>query len=161
MNKNLISPGCYDGSLYFMDALCGRLLATYKTNGPIKCSPVICPRSNRCWFGSHDHFLYSVLFDIVSERVETYFSVNLGALVSASPVFLEDLVIVCSTAGTTYAFREDEMAWSQTIDGKPIFSTPAVIPHEKIVIVASVSGTLFALNYEGDVVSRNFSHHVF
>ncbi|RKP27367.1 quinon protein alcohol dehydrogenase-like superfamily [Syncephalis pseudoplumigaleata] len=56
----LWNVGCYDGRLYVMEALTGRLINRFTTGAMIKSSPCVDPLSGRVWFGSYDGHLYCV-----------------------------------------------------------------------------------------------------
>lgn len=68
--------GCYDGQLYILDADNGTLhwkfipspdtslFSRESTSDPVKSSPCVDPASGLIWFGSHDHHIYAVDFQV-------------------------------------------------------------------------------------------------
>ena len=56
----MFNLGCYDGKVYTLEASSGRVMWTFATGGPVKCSPTVHPETGVIFVGSHDHCLYAL-----------------------------------------------------------------------------------------------------
>ena len=57
--------GCYDGKLYKLDRQSGSIDWTFDTQGQVKCSPEVDPKSGIVFIGSHSHAVYALDIEVI------------------------------------------------------------------------------------------------
>ena len=132
------------------ERLTGALVWAPRTDGPIKSSPAVDPRTERVWVGSHDHFLYS--FDVTNRQRACAVHCGGGACFSSPRVSREPHVIYTSTlSGVVTALDpyEHSIIWRQRCP-KAVFTSPLVFSGG--VLCACVDGTAYTFSHQGDAL---------
>lgn len=153
-----IAVGCYDGFVYFIDAILGTVKWKYQTGGEVRSTPCVDPETGYFWVGSYDGYLYCL--DLQRETCVRKFEV--GSFILSSPVIdsQRKRVYVGSHSNAFFAFStspshalelEAEALWKFNT-GAPIFSTPAVDPTSGNVLFGCCDKKLYCLSPEGKLV---------
>ncbi len=122
---------------------------TFKTEGEIKSSAVIC--NNRVIIGSTDGYLYAL-----SRAGDLLWKFNTGNVVEAPPLIVEGAVVVGNLSGTVYALdaASGELQWQFETQGQINGSVSRVsLNTQTYVLVASYDHHLYCINLsDGELV---------
>lgn len=141
---SLVFVGCYDGCLYCLDGMDGRIRWKFPTGDAVKSSPT-CTDQGTVIFGSHDRTLYCLKTEDGSLVWSSNFS---SGSVFASPAWnaTTDGIVAASLDGTCALLSAStgKVLWTVRL-AKPIFSSPAWMGDE-CCIAASVDGLVHCLS---------------
>jgi len=160
---NKVLVGSEDGKLYALDASTGETVWTFPVRGHIGqiwSTPVVDEEQGRVYFGSMDHFVYSVRLS--DGQLDWQFET--GGAVSGTPLLVDGLVVVGSFDRFIYAldpgnsgqpswkFRAENWFWASPVyDGSTIF---AAALDGKVYALSPASGHLkWDFDLESPVVS--------
>ena len=149
-----IVVGCYDGSIYALDAELGIVEYVVRTGDQVKCSPRA-DEHGAVYCGSHDGCLYKITAAQLGGKWEyEHVSVKVDSKPILASVLIQDrTVIVCTLSGRVTALTDDlETTWKVELR-VPIFSSPT--RDRDHVTVALVTGSILQLrSSDGELLRR-------
>lgn len=149
----LVLIGCYDHHLYAFDAFNGKLLSSFKSTGPIKCTPIFDSTTRNVWFGCHGNTLYCL--DYSEDNPMVVFKMEFGASIFSSCSLSATHVVACAISGEMVSICKEtfKLSWDRgfypSLTKKPIFSTPLIFSTS--IIVASVDGFVYCYSVGSDI----------
>ena len=134
--------GSSDKNIYVLNAVTGKKIWNYTTEGAVESSPAIV--GDIIFAGSDDHRVYAL--SVAPPRGQEWNFITEGA-VRSSPAVANGMVFFGSLDGYVYALNTDgDLQWKFWTDS-PIYSSPAV-SGDRVFIGAS-DGRVYALNVTG------------
>ena len=153
--------GCYDHYIYVISRRHGNTLWQLKTGESVKCSPVVSKVSGFAFIGSHDHHMYAIDTQKLSQIWCTYCG---GGSVFGSPALSGDFkLLFVGTLGSNLVAIDSEtgvVKWKLTMD-RPIFTSPLCIDDDicfccvdgYVHVVASSGCLRWSLKIPGPIFS--------
>ncbi|CAI4231445.1 unnamed protein product [Auanema sp. JU1783] len=137
--------GGFNGVLYFIDVVDGKVVWEFQTSDQIK-GTAVANSLAEVFVISYDTYLYKLNY----KNHEMIWKTKLTSGSSSPPVLVKNEThLLCSTIKGTVELVESEYGYVQYVyTGKaPIFS-PALVPNESYAIITSVDGTITKLDIE-------------
>lgn len=123
LDGSLVIIGTHDGHVYAIDAKNGAKKWAARTNGIVKCTPLVV--GDRVFFGAHDHVARAV--DVATGEA-TWMRVLDGAVVAAPRAIGREKVVFATLGGSVHVVdaATGDLVWSRG-GFKPIFAAVALV----------------------------------
>jgi len=153
VNPGVATTGPFDGKVYAIDLVTGKMKWSYQTNDAVGSSAAIGP-DNTVYIGSNDGYMYA----LNGSTGKLKWKFNTHGIIESSPCLGRNGILYFgSKSNSVYAVRADTgaLVWTY-LTGDKVVSSPALTADESTVYVGSWDFNLYAFNATTGAVKWTF-----
>lgn len=146
LRDGILYFGACDKNFYAVDAVTGRQIWKFRTDGPVCVCRACTIAGGRIYFGSYDHYLYCL--DMDGNLIWRFRSRD---MVNSTPLVRDNVVYFGSKDQNLYALDADtgRMLWKFWTHGA---ISPSPVWHRGVIYIGSFDKNLYAVSEQGKLL---------